>query len=106
MMACVGAYASEDENNETYKRIEGNCKALSKTNALIMKARQNNMSMSEVMEIVGSEKYDKNFQKHIRGVIIRAYDSPRFTLESYQQQAIDDFENEAMLNCIRGAIRY
>lgn len=48
--------------------------------------------MSRLMEVMEGER-----QK----LVIAAYDSPRFEVEKNQVRAVEDFENEAYLVCIR-----
>lgn len=105
-MMLIGASCYADEDSEKYKSIDSICKSISKSSAMVMQARQANVPMSEQMDILGDGSFGESFTSTMRKIIIAAYDSPRFSTASYQAQAVNDFENENMLNCLKQYSRY
>lgn len=75
-----------------------NCGPLADNAALIMKARQAGKDMAKVLEAVG----DAGGVQKERDLVIRAYESPRFSTEKNKTRAIDDFRNDIYLACIKG----
>ena len=63
----------------------------------IMSARQSGVPMSKVMGVLDGE--DSNADGLTRQLTIQAYDYPRFSGSEYQERAITEFENEAMVMC-------
>lgn len=70
------------------------CKSIANSAALVMKARQQGIDMSKVLEAAGSDSQG-------RALTIAAYKSPRFSTEHHQQRAIEDFRNDAFLGCVQ-----
>ena len=75
---------------------DGICTSLSTTSAEIMKARQNGVPMSKLMEI-----FKKDDVAILRRLTIEAYESPRYSTEGMQEKSIQDFENKAFLDCYK-----
>lgn len=71
------------------------CKANSETARMLMEARQSGALMSKAMATVGSGD-----EQH-RKMIIAAWDSPRYSTPENQQRAVQDFENDVYLQCIK-----
>ena len=63
----------------------------------IMSARQSGVPMSKVLGVLDGE--DANADGLTRTLTIQAYDYPRFSGSEYQERAITEFENEAMVMC-------
>ena len=61
--------------------------------ATIMELRQEGVNMGSAMSVTDNEL--------ARMLVIAAYDTPRFSTESYKQQAIQDFANEVMMVCYK-----
>jgi len=99
-MMLIGASCYADEDSETNKKIDQLCKSISSSAAMVMKARQANLPMSEQLEII-SEADSEYFKTVMRNIVMEAYDYPRLNTPSYQTQAIQDFENKVMLECLR-----
>jgi hypothetical protein len=68
------------------------CEAIEALAKQIMIARQNNMPISRLMSVAGGNP-------GIESMVVRAYDEPRFSTRDYQQNAINDFANEAASTC-------
>jgi hypothetical protein len=73
------------------------CRALANLGRTIMEGRQNGVKMS----VFFSNIPDNSAEVFVEKLIIRAYDSPRFDTEEEQREAIDDFENNILFNCIK-----
>jgi hypothetical protein len=83
-----------------------NCYNVSDVAQTIMKARQENIplkSMLELLDRVDDSKYEgQQAKKYIKDIIIDAYSRPGFSAESNKQRAIVDFSNEYMIKCLKG----
>lgn len=73
------------------------CDDLSDVSGAIMTARQNGMSMSELWRV----KADKRLRPYTRSKIKDAYSEPKYSTDEYQQNAINDFKDQAFLECIK-----
>jgi hypothetical protein len=62
---------------------------------MLMEARQRGAAMSKAMETV--EAGDELHRK----MIIAAWDSPRYSTQEHQRRAIEDFENDVYLQCVK-----
>lgn len=80
---------AEDEEKST-------CQQFEKMAELIMKSRQAGISMSEVMGVSKISEIEL-----ARKMVIAAYESPRYQTEEMKQRAIEEFKNEAYLQCIK-----
>ncbi len=80
--------------------VHEHCKSISNTAGLIMELRQKGVAMSAVMEIIinSDDSAAKNLYSHI---IMTAYDSPRYSSDSYIKKAIEDFINLNYLFCMQ-----
>ena len=63
----------------------------------IMQNRQAGTPISKMMEVADGNQA-------IIGLILVAYDTPRFSTQEYQLQAVTDFSNEVGLACYKGQI--
>jgi hypothetical protein len=70
------------------------CEQFSEGVGEIMKARQRNVPMADVVNVF---KRDPSIVK----IIILAYEKPRFHSEKQQQNAVEDFRNNAYLTCLK-----
>lgn len=61
---------------------------------VVMKARQGGVSLGEVLDTIDGEPV-------LRGLVMLAYDQPRFSTAEYQQEAIDVFRDEVHLGCLQ-----
>lgn len=85
----MSAMAQEDDKVET-------CASYSKLAGTIMKNRQQGVEMAAMLEVSkSSAAYD------IAEILIKsAYAKPRFSLPDYQNNAIIDFKNDVMSECM------
>ena len=72
------------------------CETLGGLAALIMEARQLGAPLSEMMRIAADNEL-------LKALTITAYQSPRFSTDSYRQEAIKDFRNEIEVMCYGSA---
>jgi hypothetical protein len=75
------------------------CGVVGKYARTIMAHRQEGASMAEMME--RSEKADPSIRSLSAGIIVMAFDRPRFSSQEYVDGAVSDFENEIYLECIK-----
>lgn len=72
------------------------CKLIGGIAAQIMESRQLGIPLSDTMNIV-------NDIDILKTMTITAYQSPRFSSDSYRQEAIKDFRNEVEVMCYNTA---
>ena len=70
------------------------CTAISDNASLIMELRQSNAPLSDVLEVVDGITL-------LEELVMEAYKEPRYSSDEYQSNAIADFGNLAMLNCLQ-----
>ncbi|EEQ95649.1 hypothetical protein ACI50E_06475 [Brucella sp. ZJ1_1] len=73
------------------------CKALGSLATSIMKHRQNNTPMSDLMK----KPADASISKISRAIIMDAYEQPAYVSEEGQQRAIGTFRNKVELECYK-----
>ena len=91
LLAALNAHAKDEKNSS-----DGLCSSVSTTAAEIMKARQNGVAMSKLIDL-----FKKDDAAIFRRLTISAYESPRYSTESMQEKSIQDFENKAFLDCYK-----
>lgn len=91
VLAALNAHGKDEK-----KPSDELCASVSTTAAEIMKARQNGVAMSKLIEI-----FKKDDAAIFRRLTISAYESPRYSTESMQEKSIQDFENKAFLDCYK-----
>lgn len=91
LLIALNAHGKDDKSS-----TDGLCTSVSTTAAEIMKARQNGVPMSKLIEI-----FKKDDAAIFRRLTISAYESPRYSTESIQEKSIQDFENKAFLDCYK-----
>lgn len=75
---------------------ELDCAFFSKVAEKVMEARQVGVSMTSVMGAFEKVANDNGFYE---GLIMLAYEQPRYSTESAQQRAIEDFRDDTALTC-------
>ena len=75
---------------------QASCEQLGGTAELIMKHRQANKPMNQIMTIV------KQHAPALSVLVIQAYKEPLYSSESYKQKAIAEFRNDIELICYEG----
>lgn len=77
------------------------CKSIADLAEVIMQARQNGRDMSVLMDLVGESFEDAEVRRPYDRMVVLAYDSPRFSVEKNQQDAVSDFKNSVYLSCFK-----
>ena len=77
------------------------CKLASETAELIMKKRQEGIPMSKAMDVFKAED-NTGLNKIMQGIVIEAYESPRYSSMSYKIQAQEELRDKTYLSCIKG----
>lgn len=72
------------------------CSELGKLAKTVMEVRQGGMSMATVMQV-----FAKDDNEIYKQMVISAYESPRFTVDSYIQRNVEEFSNEWYLMCVK-----
>ncbi len=72
------------------------CDQLGGTAERIMKHRQDNGSMSQIMALVNQHA------PSLSGLVLAAYKEPLFSTYAYKQTAIAEFRNDVELACYEG----
>jgi len=82
------------EESEMKKRNMDQCAKISELAGQIMKFRQSNAPMTDVVNIfpAGSPWIE---------IVIKAYEKPRMSVEENQQNMIQDFQNQLYLECVK-----
>lgn len=80
------------------------CKSLEEMAYNLQKARQVGMSISKAMQIADDLGANKQHITLIKGIVIRAYEVPRYSTESYQEKAAQEFSNEEAVRCYRSMV--
>jgi hypothetical protein len=80
------------------------CKSVGEYSRSVMKNRQADVPMSDMMEVL-DRKHDapEGVKNVARKMIILAYEQPDFSTEENQKEAIAEFGNEAELACYQQA---
>lgn len=73
------------------------CVEISGLAKTVMKLRQDGFDMAKIMSIVDKDQEIKDVSRQI---VISAYESNRYSTDSYKKAAIDDFSNEWYLACL------
>lgn len=68
------------------------CKLYGRLAAKLMQARQAGVPISQVIELIASERHE---------LVFAAYELPRASTEEYRRRAIEDFENDIYVECFR-----
>lgn len=76
------------------------CAALASAAGTTMEARQIGIPATKLLALV--EPYeDEGVRVLLRGMILKAYESPRFNTEKYRKEAVAEFQNETLVNCLK-----
>lgn len=76
------------------------CETLASAAGTTMEARQIGIPATKLLALV--EPYeDEGVRVLLRGMIIKAYESPRFNTEKYRKEAVAEFQNETLVNCLK-----
>lgn len=70
----------------------------------IMEGRQVGVPMTKMMEVADNQG-DNPMGRLIRALIVAAFEKPRYMTAEIQQREVDDFANEAALECYRATGR-
>lgn len=72
------------------------CKLISSLAETVMVNRQNGVSMVKMMETAKGAVKDMT-----ETLIMSAYDKPRFSTDEMQKRSVEDFRDQAYLECIK-----
>ena len=75
------------------------CESLETLARTIMTRRQEGLSLSLAMKAIENVDATQEMSEFVRSTLIAAYHTPRFSVPSNQQEAIEDFANEIALQC-------
>jgi hypothetical protein len=64
----------------------------------VMRNRQMGVNMSDMMKVASSGKVEDPF---LRRLVIIAYDTPQYSSEAMQAQAVQEFSNQIQLTCYK-----
>ncbi len=75
------------------------CASIAEAAKLAMELRQMNIPMIQVLKI--TEGHTGSEAELMRGIILEAYNQPRFSVDKNQKNAVTDFENKVLLECLK-----
>lgn len=87
-------------NTYAEKKTTG-CEGVHTMASSVMELRQLGAAMPKVMTVLSLEGLGENENKILKSMIISAYESPKFSGEKYQENAIEEFANEWALKCYK-----
>jgi hypothetical protein len=89
----------------SFAESEDVCKSLSGLSKQIMEIRQyNNPPITDFLAIYeNNANYNDSAVEITKGLIIDAYDKPRFTTKKYQTESIKNFSNKVYITCIKSS---
>lgn len=73
------------------------CNSVAYMAEAIMEARQNNIDITQMVSIAQT---DSDVAELAMALIQDAYDTPRYSVERNQKNAIRDFKNDTFMTCI------
>ncbi len=79
---------------KTYESSLGTCDKIEGLSSRIMSARQNGVSMKNMMSI-------ESLGDHMSKMIVDAYEYPRFETDQHKDRMIKDFSDEKYLECVK-----
>lgn len=79
---------------------EDPCLSISLYSETVMKARQQELPMSDAMP-ASDGKLSKEATQIIRQIVIAAYERPAYSSPEYQAKAIAKFKNDIYLDCVK-----
>ena len=92
LVAAVSAQVNAGEWEEM-------CDSLATAAGTTMDARQAGVPADKLFELADS--FDGEVQVLLRGIIIKAFDTPRFKTEEYRREAITEFKNKTLVDCLK-----
>lgn len=78
------------------------CEALASYAKVVMACRQTGVPIGEALSF---ETKNKFLLDVVEEIVLAAYERPMYRTESYQRQAVIDFENKVMVKCLRAMKR-
>lgn len=105
LFALSAQYHVACAQEELRAAMQSMCASKSSIARNMMISRQNGVSMSSVMSIVEKIEADSPLDREeVRGMLISAYESPRYQTDSAQLRAVEDFENSIYLDCYKDVL--
>ena len=79
------------------------CEQIGELAKNIMTSRQHGVGLGEIMTLVNAQSWGENsgLKKAVEEVVIIAYESPKYSSPEYQQSAITEFKNQALIECYK-----
>jgi hypothetical protein len=82
------------------------CKAYGKYARTVMDGRQQEVPMSQLMDVLDTSRDISEAGKNmLRSLVIAAYEQPAFSTEKNKRNAVASFGNAAEVSCYKGATR-
>jgi len=91
LLLCLGTSAQAQGSRDKI------CQGLGGTAATIMRTRQDDMALSQVMQVINDSDMNETYLSIVRALVLEAYDRPRFTVPENQAEAVEDFRNDVEL---------
>lgn len=87
--------AEEPGLRETYEKM---CRMKAAMAATIMESRQLGVPLDEVLDVL--KKREEPVRSLVLTVILDAYSRPHFSTPAFRQDAINEFKNEVLVDCL------
>lgn len=81
--------------------VMADCQIVESLARTMMKARQSGMPAVELLKVIEQQKETPQVKTAMKNLMVEAYKQPRFSVEEYQQNAINDFANEWFVMCLQ-----
>jgi hypothetical protein len=76
-----------------------NCKEVSEVSGAIMQARQNNIPIISMIEVIDNMEMTDGQKDAFKQLIRHASSTPRYSTEENKKNAVMDFQNQAYVSC-------
>lgn len=90
VLVCVNSFADQ-KSCDNFANLAHN----------IMKARQSGVPMKSVMGAIEIPDAEDNLKKLMKGMVVSAYERPRFLDEELKSKEVSDFEDINYLSCVK-----
>lgn len=96
----LALYATGSAGQEKYVPKSEWCSTVAYLAGSIMSSRQNGIALDDILKAIdgsGSER----IRDVSRGMVLDAYEAPRYSTENAKQREITEFKNKWQLSCIK-----
>lgn len=97
----MGAIGTTNVSAEISNNNNEFCTKIFMTSELIMKYRQMSVPITETFSDMEKLKFSTAEQELINLIVIDAYESPKFTIKEYQDNAVKEFANNQFIRCYK-----